>query len=238
MFWVSYSYFHFHIKGTLSYRTKQNVLLFKKWGVFYWASKSAISVGKGMFSFRQKSAKRVCYSNLSTSIHGRFGRVCVCVCVDTYHWITFCFFFVHLYTADFQRPLLIAGCQVLLNFSILSLKLHFCYWNFHKILAKIPKFVFIPQFFTHKNAEICVKLCKNSETIAICYWSEFPGVGSPVNSPEISCFLNLMDMTRQKRTVVKWFPSVSTFLFRSISKQAINRIQDSRLKKLLFHEYT
>ena len=71
------------------------------------------------------------------------------------------------------------GCQVLLNFSILLLKLQFCYWNFHEILAKILKFVLISQLFTHKNTEICVKLCKNTEIIAIRYWSEFPEVGSP-----------------------------------------------------------
>ena len=72
------------------------------------------------------------------------------------------------------------GCQVLLNFSILLLKLHCCYWNFHEILAKILKFALISQWFPHKNTEICVKLCKNTEIIAICYWSEFLEVGSPV----------------------------------------------------------
>ena len=71
------------------------------------------------------------------------------------------------------------GCQVLLNFSILLLKLRFCYWNFHEILAKILKFVLISELLPHKNTEICTKLCKNTEIIAICYWSEFPEVGSP-----------------------------------------------------------
>ena len=72
------------------------------------------------------------------------------------------------------------GCQVLLNFSILLLKLQFCYWNFYEILAKILKFVLISQLFPHKNTDICVKLCKNTEIITICYWSEFPEVCSPV----------------------------------------------------------
>ena len=75
------------------------------------------------------------------------------------------------------------GCQVLLNFSILLLKLQFCYWNFQEILAKILKFVLISQLFPHKNTDICVKLCKNTEIITICYWSEFPEVGSPVYVP-------------------------------------------------------
>ena len=74
------------------------------------------------------------------------------------------------------------GCQVLLNFSILLLKWHFRYWNFHEILTKILKFVLIYLLLPHKNTEICVKLCKNTEIIAICYWSEFPEVGSPVFS--------------------------------------------------------
>ena len=51
--------------------------------------------------------------------------------------------------------------------------------KFSWILAKILKFVLISQLFTHKNTEICVKLCKNTEIIAIRYWSEFPEVGSP-----------------------------------------------------------
>ena len=50
--------------------------------------------------------------------------------------------------------------HLLLNFSILLLKLHFCYWNFHEILAEILKFVLISQLFLHKNTEICVKLLK------------------------------------------------------------------------------
>ena len=33
--------------------------------------------------------------------------------------------------------------------------------------------------FQHKNTEIGVKFCKNTEMSAICYWSEFPEVGSP-----------------------------------------------------------
>ena len=78
-----------------------------------------------------------------------------------------------------SHPAVVQGCQVLLNFSILLLKLQFCYWNFNEILAKILKFVLIAQLFTHKNTEICVKLCKNTEIIAIRYWSEFPEVGSP-----------------------------------------------------------
>ena len=35
--------------------------------MFHWASKSAISVEKGVF-FRPKSAKRGCFSNLGTSV--------------------------------------------------------------------------------------------------------------------------------------------------------------------------
>ena len=35
--------------------------------------------------------------------------------------------------------------------------------------------------FPHKNTEIGVKFCKNTEMSAICYWSEFPAVGSPAN---------------------------------------------------------
>ena len=30
-----------------------------------------------------------------------------------------------------------------------------------------------------KNTEICVKVCKNTDIIAICYWSELQEVGSP-----------------------------------------------------------
>ena len=82
------------------------------------------------------------------------------------------------YGVEYSRNPL-QGCQVLLNFSILLLKLHFCYWHFHEILAKILKFVLISQWFLHKNTEICVKLCKNTEIVAICYWSDFPEVGSP-----------------------------------------------------------
>ena len=57
-----------------------------------------------------------------------------------------------------------------------------CYWKcqvFHEILAKILKFVLISLLFPHKNTELSVKLCKNTEISAICYWSEFPEVGSP-----------------------------------------------------------
>ena len=36
--------------------------------------------------------------------------------------------------------------------------------------------VLISQLFPHKNAKICLKLSKNTEIIAICYWSEFSGV--------------------------------------------------------------
>ena len=84
------------------------------------------------------------------------------------------------------------GCQVLLNFSILLLKLHFCYWNFPEILAKILKFVIIYQLFLHKNTEICVISFKNPEIIAICYWSEFPEVGSPA------------DVNRKYEVIVRW----------------------------------
>ena len=73
----------------------------------------------------------------------------------------------------------IQGCQVLLNFSILLLKLRFCYWHFHEILAKILEFILISELFPHKNSEICVDIGKNTEIIAICYWSWFPEVGSP-----------------------------------------------------------
>ena len=69
------------------------------------------------------------------------------------------------------------------------LKLQFCYWNFHEILAKILKFVLISQLFPHKNTDICVKLCKNTEIITICYWSEFPGVGSPVYRFDLHNFM-------------------------------------------------
>ena len=75
----------------------------------------------------------------------------------------------------------VQGCQVLLNFSTLLLKLHCCYWNFHEILAKILKFVLFPLLFSHKNTGLCVKLCKNTEISAICYWSEFPDVGNPAS---------------------------------------------------------
>ena len=68
------------------------------------------------------------------------------------------------------------GYQVLLNFIILLLKLQFYYWNFREFLVKILKFVVISQLFLHKNTEISVKLCKNTEIIAICYWSEFADV--------------------------------------------------------------
>ena len=70
-------------------------------------------------------------------------------------------------------------CQVLLSFRIWLWKSHFCYWNFHEILGKILKFVLISQSFPHKNTELCVKFSKNTEISTICYWSEFPEVGSP-----------------------------------------------------------
>ena len=44
----------------------------------------------------------------------------------------------------------------------------------------------------HKNTEICVKLCKNTEIIAIRYWSEFPEVGSPVLEPYSCINLSLV----------------------------------------------
>ena len=49
--------------------------------------------------------------------------------------------------------------------TLLLLKVHFCYWNFHEILTKIPIFVLISQLLPHKNTEICVKLCRNAEII-------------------------------------------------------------------------
>ena len=49
-----------------------------------------------------------------------------------------------------------------------------------EILAKLLKFVLISQLFLHESTEMCVKLCKNTQIIAICYLSEFPEVGSPV----------------------------------------------------------
>ena len=39
--------------------------------------------------------------------------------------------------------------------------------------------------FPHKNTEIGVKFCKNTEMSAICYWSEFPEVGSPVKNKNL-----------------------------------------------------
>ena len=67
------------------------------------------------------------------------------------------------------------GCQVLLNFSILLLISHFCYRNFGQNTEICLNF----SVFLHKNTEICVRFCKNTEISAICYWSEFPEVGSP-----------------------------------------------------------
>ena len=64
--WYSFSHFSLSQKGTLSYTKKKCVLLYKN-GVFYWASKSPISLEKGVF-FRPKSAKRRCFSNLGTSM--------------------------------------------------------------------------------------------------------------------------------------------------------------------------
>ena len=43
------------------------------------------------------------------------------------------------------------------------------------------KIVLIFQLFPHKNTEICVKLCKDTEIVAICYWSEFPRGWQPCN---------------------------------------------------------
>ena len=54
-------------KRVLYLTLRNNRVLLKK-GVFYWTSKSAISVGKGVFFFRPKSAKRGCFSNLGTSV--------------------------------------------------------------------------------------------------------------------------------------------------------------------------
>ena len=51
---------------------------------------------------------------------------------------------------QWSNPKVTQGCQVVLNFSILLLKLHFCYWDFHEILAKILKFVLIFQLFLQK----------------------------------------------------------------------------------------
>ena len=48
----------------------------------------------------------------------------------------------------------------------------------------------------HKNTEICVKLCKNTEIIAICYWSEFPEVGSPVNVSHFILPLSLPNLLK------------------------------------------
>ena len=84
-----------------------------------------------------------------------------------------------MYTGFILSVCLSQGCQALLNFSILLLKLYFCYWNFHESLARILKFILISQLFPHKNTEICVISCKNTEIVVIRYWSEFPGVGSP-----------------------------------------------------------
>ena len=86
------------------------------------------------------------------------------VYVIQYVWVARCLKVLGLYAAldclvqkpEYSRT---QGCQVLLNFSILLLKLHFCYGNFHEILAKILKFVLISQLFPHKNTEICIKLC-------------------------------------------------------------------------------
>ena len=95
--------------------------------------------------------------------------------------------FLHILPYQWELCTQKQGCQVLrvLDFSILLLKLHFCYWNFHKILAKIPKFVLIYGLFPHKNTEICVKLCRNTENIGICYWNEFPEVGSPAKASSV-----------------------------------------------------
>ena len=76
------------------------------------------------------------------------------------------------------------GCQVLLNFSILLLISHFCYWNFGQNTEICLNF----SVFLHKNTEICVRFCKNTEISVICYWSVLPEVGSPVN--ELGCLWN------------------------------------------------
>ena len=49
-------------------------------------------------------------------------------------------------------------------------------WNFGQNTEICLNF----SVFPHKNTEICVKFCKNTEISAICYWNEFPQVGSPV----------------------------------------------------------
>ena len=71
--------------GTVAYNTKKNRILLKK-GVFYWASKSVISVEKGVCFFRPKYAKKGVFFKLGYERGIRFGRegwgVCVvCVCV-------------------------------------------------------------------------------------------------------------------------------------------------------------
>ena len=78
------------------------------------------------------------------------------VIIQDYKQVHCHYFMVFCYLS----AVLLQGCQVSLNFSILLLKSHCCYWNFHEILAKILKFVLISQLFPHKNTEICVKLCK------------------------------------------------------------------------------
>ena len=66
------------------------------------------------------------------------------------------------------------GCKVLLKYfvtGIVLLLLKFA-WNFGQNTE-------ICLDFSVFNTEICVKVCKNTEIIAICYCSEFPEVGSP-----------------------------------------------------------
>ena len=103
---------------------------------------------------------------------------CIMICFDKYNVIPPNSFL--LFPLRYMQ-----GCQVMPNFNILLLKLRLCYWNFHEILSKTLKFVSISQSFPHKNTEVCVKVCKNTKIIGICYLSEFPEVGSPVNGPHL-----------------------------------------------------
>ena len=50
-----------------------------------------------------------------------------------------------------------------------------------KFFSKILKFFIIFPMSLHQNAKICVKMHKNTEILAVCYWSVFPGSRQPRN---------------------------------------------------------
>ena len=56
-------------------------------------------------------------------------------------------------------------------------------WNF----GQNTEICLIFQLFLLKNTEICVKLCKITEIIAICYWRWVSEVGSPARLVQDCC---------------------------------------------------